>query len=151
MSISELHIKNELAMQILGRTLARLCSGACVIYLIGDLGAGKSTLARAFLRELGVTGTIKSPTYSLVELYEVAGRQLYHLDLYRLADPEELEYLGIRDWLGEGALSLVEWPQLGRGVLPCADLEITIDYAQSQRRVRIEALSQLGRKIQQQL
>lgn len=140
-------IADDPAMRALGARLARASPPRCVIYLIGELGAGKSTLVRGFLRALGHDGAVRSPTYTLVEPYELPGRQVYHLDLYRLADPEELEFLGLRDWLAEDAILLVEWPQRGAGVLPVADLLVTIEYAGSARDVEVVAMSEWGREI----
>ena len=97
----------------------RDCSPASlIVYLKGDLGAGKTTLVRGFLRGLGYKGTVKSPTYTLIEPYRIAGKSICHLDLYRLADAEELEYLGVRDLLQEETVLLIEWPERGEGVLP---------------------------------
>ena len=97
-----------------------------VIYLTGDLGAGKTTLTRGFLRALGVTGAVRSPTYTLVEVYEVGGLTAVHLDLYRLRDPSELDNLGLREWATAGHIWLVEWPERGSDRLPGADLVVRL-------------------------
>ena len=145
--MSEMFIENEAAMAALGERLANFCPPQCVIYLVGELGAGKTTLVRAFLQAAGHHGSVKSPTYTLVEPYEIAGRQYYHLDLYRLSDPEELEFLGLRDMLEGQSVMLVEWPQKGQGVLPVADLVLTIDYAGTGRQINLEAGSESGQKM----
>ena len=97
-----------------------------VLYLLGELGAGKTTLVRGFLRECGVTRPVRSPTYTLLEAYESGGMSLLHLDLYRLTDPAELENLGLREWARPGCLWLVEWPERGSGRLPPADLVLKL-------------------------
>lgn len=110
-----------------------------VIFLIGDLGAGKTTLVRGLLRSLGVTGAIRSPTYTLLEPYETASRHVLHIDLYRLLDPLELENLGLADFPPAETLWLVEWPERGAGLLPTPDLEIELLHAPAGRRLNLRA------------
>jgi len=133
-------------MEALG---AQLAGGfaAGIVYLHGELGTGKTTLARGLLRGLGYTGKVRSPTYTLVEPYQLAQGTVYHLDLYRLGSPGELEWLGLRDMLGEQALLLVEWPERGAGVLPAPDLEIHIDYAGAGRVVNLQAATAAGERF----
>lgn len=145
--MASFYIADDAAMRLLGGRLARASPPGCILYLIGELGAGKSTLTRGFLQALGHAGAVRSPTYTLVEPYELGQQHLYHLDLYRLADPEELEFLGLRDWLTEDSILLVEWPQRGEGVLPAADLTVTILYAGSAREVTLSASSPKGLQI----
>lgn len=131
------------ATEALGGRLARTLPARAVVYLHGDLGAGKSTLARALLRALGVTGTIRSPTYTLVEQYPLpAGGMALHLDLYRIGDPGELEFLGLDP--AETRLWLVEWPERGHGGLPAVDLDVVLAVEGEGRRCQLQARSAIG-------
>ena len=116
----------------------------CVVYLAGDLGAGKTTLTRGLLRSLGVTGAVRSPTYTLVEIYELGALTALHLDLYRLSDPAELDNLGLREWASGGHLWLVEWPERGAGRLPGADLVVTLSAGDAGHEIEVAATTDLG-------
>jgi len=136
-------------MQALGRALGRVLGeaslaeipGPLLIALRGDLGAGKTTFVGGVLNAMGFTGPVRSPTYTLVEPYEAATRTLYHLDLYRLAEPRDVEALGVRDLLTVDAVLLVEWPERAAGVLPDADLTVSIQYPDQAAQGREVALS----------
>lgn len=148
-------LANEMATAAFAAALAEvLPAGGCVIYLLGDLGAGKTTFTRHLLAALGHQGSVKSPTYTLVEPYQLATRQIYHFDLYRLSDPEELEFMGIRDYLDEGSLLLIEWPNKGEPITPSADLIVHLRYdnaLDSRRHLSLETNSQLGQSILAQI
>jgi len=119
---------------------AQLCGRLpkkCVVFLYGDLGAGKTTLVRGFLRGLGYLGPVKSPTYTLVESYSVNDKTIHHFDFYRLKDPEELEWMGIRDYFDHDALCFVEWPDHGMGFLPQPDCIITLSHAGESRLLEV--------------
>ena len=136
MTASVLNLANERATLEFGSRLARSLQGE-VLYLNGPLGAGKTCVARGILRGLGYRGAVKSPTYTLVEPYDVAGREVYHWDLYRIVNPAELEYVGLDEMMRDGTLRIVEWPDRGKGVLPPADIEILIDVIGNGRRLRM--------------
>ena len=147
MSEARLHCGSEEEQAALGARLARAVGEQpAVVHLTGDLGAGKTTLVRGFLRGLGHADPVRSPTYTLVEPYPLEGLTLYHLDLYRLGDPEELEYLGLRDLLAEPALVFVEWPERGRGWLPAPDLEIVIRHRDEGRVLDFVSHSPVGER-----
>jgi tRNA threonylcarbamoyl adenosine modification protein YjeE len=114
------------------------------VHLFGDLGAGKTTLARGFLRACGVSGPVRSPTYTLVELYETPTVSIVHLDLYRLLDPSELEALGLREWASPGHVWLIEWPERGEGRLPFPDLSVTLIGGIQGHEINVNATSALG-------
>ncbi|RMQ46339.1 hypothetical protein ALQ04_00778 [Pseudomonas cichorii] len=126
MSELTLHLTGEEAMMGFGARLGQITQGVGVIFLEGDLGAGKTTLSRGLIRGLGHVGAVKSPTFTLVEPYEIGSIRAFHFDLYRLVDPEELEFMGVRDYFDGEALCLIEWPRRGTGFLPKPDLTITI-------------------------
>lgn len=130
-----------------GARLAARLPPRLIVYLEGDLGTGKTTLTRGVLAGLGHRGAARSPTYTLLEPYELADRRINHLDLYRLGDPQELEYLGLRDLLAEDAVWMVEWPERGLGMLPLPDLVIAIEYAANGRRLRLSARTASGEAV----
>lgn len=143
---------DESAMLALAGRLAASINGRLVIFLHGDLGAGKTTFSRGLIQALGHHGAVKSPTYTLVEPYPQLTPPVYHFDLYRLADPEELEYIGIHDYFEQTALFLIEWPEKGSGWLPPADLDIRLEQDRpQQRRISINANNKTGLAVIQAL
>lgn len=143
-------IDSEAAMVGLGEALGRALAGqshAVTVFLTGDLGAGKTTLARGILHAFGHAGAVKSPTYTLVEAYEFNDRKVYHFDLYRLGDPEELEYVGIRDYFNAGDISLIEWPARGAGFLPPPDWLIAVGVRGVGREITLEFRSSIGTDV----
>ncbi|GAB2715752.1 tRNA (adenosine(37)-N6)-threonylcarbamoyltransferase complex ATPase subunit type 1 TsaE [Halomonas garicola] len=143
----QVQLPDESAHVAFGETLGRLFQGRGRLYLHGDLGAGKTTLTRGVLRAYGYEGAVKSPTYTLVEPYALDGKRVYHLDLYRLGDPEELEFIGGRDVFADDALCVVEWPSRGAGWLPPADVDLTLDVAGAGRRARLESATVRGEAL----
>lgn len=134
-------------MHALGARLAPRVTPGALIFLHGDLGAGKTSFVAGVLHALGHAGAVKSPTYTLVEPYAIGGLQLFHFDFYRLTDPEELEFLGIRDYLaGEGAC-LIEWPERGAGFLPPPDVDVFITTVDHERALEFKAYTQRGMQI----
>jgi len=134
-------------MRQLGASLVAACESGGVVTLSGKLGAGKTTLVRGALESLGVTSGVRSPTYTLIEYYELLPLSIAHLDLYRLADGEELEYLGYRDYLNSATICLIEWPERAQGYLDNVGLEVSIDYDIDGRRVKLLANNDWGKTI----
>lgn len=148
-SAMHLLLPDATATEALGRALAQGIDATAltVLYLKGDLGAGKTTLARALLRALGVTAAVRSPTYTLIENYATADLKVVHLDLYRLRSGLEVEELGLREQLDPGTLLLIEWPELGEKAVPAADLALQLDYSGGGRAVRVSAASEPGETL----
>lgn len=137
---------DEAALVQVAQAFAAPLAQGGVILLEGDLGAGKTTFARALLTSLGVGERIKSPTYSLIESYRIGDLQAHHLDLYRIAAADELEWLGLADLLDANSLLLIEWPERGSGALPPADLILHFEHAGERRNLAVRAQSARGRE-----
>lgn len=131
----------------LGQRLASALARGGVLYLQGDLGAGKTTLSRGIIQSLGHSGAVKSPTYTLVEPYELSGLRVFHFDLYRLADPEELEFIGIRDYFDPGTVCIIEWPDRGGDLIPAPDLVLTLEKVGKGRSAMLQACSEAGQTM----
>jgi tRNA threonylcarbamoyladenosine biosynthesis protein TsaE len=141
-----LTLKNEAETLALGAKIASVISGGMKIWLSGDLGAGKTTLARGLLRGLGFQGKVKSPTYTLVESYVVSGLNLYHFDLYRFIDSEEWEDAGFREYFNSTSVCLVEWPEKAANLLPEADMEVWLSVDGAGRKARLQARTTQGQQ-----
>ncbi len=146
-SFAKFKVPNESAMLALGAKLAGKCPDAFIIFLYGQLGAGKTTFTRGFLRGLGFQGLVKSPTYTLVESYSLPKTTVYHFDFYRLHDPHELEYMGIQDYFSDKTICLIEWPDYGAGMLPTADLSCHIERCSSGRELKLIPGSERGHDV----
>ena len=141
-------LPDEAATVAAGAKIGRALNTGCVVFLVGELGAGKTTFTRGALRALGHAGSVKSPTYTLCEPYDLADEaQLCHLDLYRLSKPEELEFLGIRDYVASGAILLIEWPSKGEGWLPAPDLQVALQATDTGRQLEISAMTADGQDL----
>ncbi|MGJ8524987.1 hypothetical protein LMG33818_000695 [Halomonadaceae bacterium LMG 33818] len=137
-------LADEAAQVAMGGQLAKALDYRGLMFLVGDLGAGKTTLSRGVLHSMGYEGAVKSPTYTLLEPYDLERHKVFHYDLYRLGDPEELEFIGGRDLFSDQALHLVEWPSMGEGWLPLPDLIVQLAHADTGRTARVNACTDRG-------
>lgn len=144
-------ICSEQEMKAFGARLIKNCQSAGVITLDGNLGTGKTTIVRGALEACGITTGVRSPTYTLVEYYELVGLSVAHFDLYRLGDPEELEYLGYRDYLQSDTLCFIEWPERAQGYLEQVDLQISIEYLDTCRKLYANPKSTWGSALSNKL
>ncbi len=142
-----LSLPTEASQLEFGGKLALHCRPPLIIFLHGPLGAGKTTFVRGFLRGLGYTEKVKSPSYNLVESYELSALNIYHFDFYRIQDARELEFLGLQDYWSASSLFLIEWPEQGQQLLPPPDLACYFEFEGPGRKLRIEAKTALAEKI----
>jgi tRNA threonylcarbamoyladenosine biosynthesis protein TsaE len=145
------YLADENATLALGAALARQLEPGMIVYLAGDLGAGKTTLVRGMLRGLGHTGPVKSPTYTLVELYKLSRLDLHHFDFYRFHDPREWIDAGFRESFNGQVVSLIEWPEKAAGRLPPADLEVALEPSRAGRNARLRSSSPTGARLLERL
>lgn len=144
-------LPNESDTLAFGARLAKLCPQPFILFLQGELGSGKTTLVRGFLRGFNYASNVKSPTYTLVEPYSIAGQQIFHFDLYRLNDPEEIENLGIGDYFTPTSICLIEWPERAKNLLPTPDLSCYIQQHDTGRRIQLIAHSAKAKVLIEQL
>lgn len=142
-----LAINTEEEMLAYAETMARATQAGAIIFLQGPLGAGKTTFTRGFLRALGYQGKVKSPTFSLVECYELNGRSLFHFDFYRLHQAKELEEIGIKEYFDPETICLIEWPERGFPLLPVPDVVCDIAFTENGREMKVEAKTKRGEGI----
>ncbi len=140
------HLESEPITLTFGAEIATILRPGLIIFLKGDLGAGKTTLARGILRGLGYEGKVKSPTYNLVELYKISRLYFYHFDFYRFIDPIEWEEAGFREYFNENSICLVEWPEKAEKLLPIADIQISFTIIETGRKIEIQAGTEVGRQ-----
>lgn len=150
-SLMTFTLKTEQELRKFGSKLARALPKKATIYLYGPLGTGKTTLVRGCMQGLGYDGKVKSPTYPLIQVYELDHTLVLHVDLYRIADPRELEELGLLDYFSRPSICFIEWPEKGMGGLPLPDIECYLEFLGNQRSVVIKALSNKGEAIIHQL
>jgi tRNA threonylcarbamoyladenosine biosynthesis protein TsaE len=144
-SVFKMHLPDAAATRALGARLAPLIVPGLALYLRGDLGSGKTTLVRGLLRGLGYAGRVKSPTYTLVELYPISRLDLYHFDFYRFRNPKEWRDAGFGEYFNAASVCLVEWPEKAAGLLPAADLDIALEFAGDGRDLSIRAGTESGK------
>jgi len=147
MSEIDITLKSFEETEAFGASIAKAVMAPCSIALQGDLGAGKTTFARGFLQALGHKGNVKSPTYTILEPYQIADITINHFDLYRLADPEELELIGAHEMFAEDTINLIEWPEQGAGWLPEMDLWLKIEHLENGRRFCLSSNSARGESM----
>jgi tRNA threonylcarbamoyladenosine biosynthesis protein TsaE len=146
-----MHLPDEAATRTLGARVARVLEPGLALYLHGELGSGKTTLARGLLRGLGYQGRVKSPTYTLVEVYAVSRLDLYHFDFYRFKEPKEWRDAGFDEYFNGASVCLVEWPEKAAGLLPVADLDLELEFAGVGRDLSIHAGTERGKACLQRL
>ena len=148
----EIYLQDSAATEALGKLLGRHAADGDVFCLTGDLGAGKTLLSRGVAEALGVSSEdVTSPTFAIMNVYQGTELEVRHFDLYRLADPEELEFMGIRDYFSQNCICLIEWAEKGEGILPEADLLVNIDYYDDARNITLIAQNSVGEHILTQL